>query len=86
MNIFRREESKPRRFARPRTPQCIHCSMPGPYTCEIASCGAPLCLKHRKRKAGGTLCEKHYGSQLIQQDAVPQSRFKDPGEAVPHED
>lgn len=86
MNIFRREESKPRRFARPRTPQCIYCAMPGPYTCEIKGCGAAMCLKHRNRKAGGSLCDKHKGAQLQQDEAVPQARFKDVGEAVPHQE
>lgn len=84
--IFRREESKPRRFFKPRTPKCYACSMPGPYHCEAPHCGLPLCLKHRIRKAGGNLCDKHKDAQLVQEDAVPQTRFKDVGEAIPHQE
>lgn len=82
--IFRREETKPGRLFKPRTEQCYRCSMPGLYHCELPSCRLPLCIKHRIRKAGGDLCEKHRDAVLVQQDAEPQTRFKDAGEAVPH--
>jgi hypothetical protein len=81
----RTHQTKPRRFFKPREAQCYKCAMPGLYHCEIAGCGMPMCIKHRIRKAGGNLCAKHKDSELIQQDAVPQSRFKDSGEAVPHD-
>jgi hypothetical protein len=86
MKIFRREETKPRRFFKPRTLKCTFCSMPGPYHCEYPRCGLPLCLKHRVRKAGGNLCEKHKDATLVQEEALPQARFGDTGEAIPHQE
>jgi hypothetical protein len=83
--IFRREETKPRRFFKPRTEPCYRCPMAGVYHCQLPSCRLPMCLKHRIRKAGGDLCEKHKDAQLVQEDAQAQTKFKDPGEAVPHE-
>ena len=76
-------ETKPGRFFKPRTEQCYACSMPGLSNCGV--CRLPLCLKHRIRKAGGNLCKKHAGAQLVQHESIPQTRFKDAGEAVAHE-
>jgi hypothetical protein len=80
----RTQQTKPRRVFKPQQASCYKCAMPALYYCEIAGCRMPMCKKHRVRKAGGNLCTKHKDSQLIQQDAEPQTRFKDSGEAVPH--
>ena len=85
--INRTQESKPRRFFKPRQAPCYACSMPGLYHCEISSCRLPLCVKHRVRKAGGDLCAKHKNSQLVQEAAEPTTKkFADAGEAMPHEE
>jgi hypothetical protein len=80
------QQTKPGRIFKPRQAPCYKCSMPGLYHCEAPRCGTPLCLRHRIRKAGGNLCEKHRDAKLVQQDAEPQIRFKDAGEAVPHDE
>lgn len=81
MNDF----TRPKRFFKPKVPQCYKCAMPGVYHCEHPRCGLPLCIKHRIRKAGGNLCYDHRRAQLVQHDAVAQTRFKNYGEAKAHE-
>jgi len=82
--IFRKDETRPRRFTKPRPATCYKCSMPGLYPCEFPGCTIPMCLKHVNRKAGGKLCDKHKNATLVQHEAKPQTRFRDAGEAVPH--
>lgn len=74
------------RFFQPRIEKCYKCSMPGPYRCKVAGCGLSMCDKHRVRKAGGDLCAKHINARLVQDDAVPATRFRDAGEAKPHKE
>lgn len=65
---------------------CYRCSMPGIFHCEFPRCRRPLCAKHRVRKAGGDLCPPHQHATLLQEEAVPQTRFRDGGIAVPHQE
>ena len=45
-----------------------------------------MCAKHRVRKAGGNLCDRHQHATLVQESAVPSRRFRDAGVAVPHKE
>ena len=84
LKIFRKDETRPRRFTKPRPAVCFKCSMSGLYRCEFPGCALAMCLKHVNRKAGGKLCDKHKNATLVQHEAKPQTRFRDAGEAVPH--
>ena len=84
--IDRTQQTKPRRFFKPREAQCYKCSMPGLYHCQFPGCTLPMCLKHRITKGGGTLCDRHKFAQLVQEEAAPSTRFRSSGDAVPHEE
>lgn len=86
MMFDRTKRTRPTRFFQPRTLQCYKCSMPGPYLCGVSGCGTAMCGKHRYQKGGGSLCASHQHAKLEQLDAVPTTRFKDAGVAVPHKE
>lgn len=62
-----------------QSPACYRCSMPGPHVCEFPGCRVPMCGKHRIRKAGGSLCDKHKHARLEQPIGVGSTRFKNAG-------
>jgi len=62
---------------------CAFCPMRSVTRCDIPSCNLPLCEKHRTKKSGGSLCDKHKVAVLVQYDGMPTERFGDKGEAYP---